>query len=379
MFGTIILAVAIKLWPLGDSITEGSNNSANYRIPLCQKLEQAGVRVETVGFRTLKNVDGKGGEIPKRWWAHTGISGQRAISGGGRAGYLDSLEPLVYQAGYPDVIVFKLGTNDILRGMDAETAFKAWLKLVHRLVELRPNAKIVVCTILDMPGKTAIVDDYNARIKSAVAKKGEFPLNQVFLADLNPVVNRERGDYLDALHPNWQGHDRTSDVLKDVILAALKTPPLKAKANVHRKRGAALNVEKAAIKGFHKVAEAELPESGIGFKPPVPKKNAHVAYYLELKRKDTDEICSVWCDMEKCTLKYDAGDGYGRFQVWEGNKLLFAFNRFLVDGVNELGIGAFEQHYLGNDKYSRDYTHTWATPTMNAAAYDLRHLELWQR
>ena len=83
--------------------------------------------------------------------------------------------------------------------------------------------------------------------------------------------------------------------------------------------------------------------------------------------------------MEKCTLKYDAGDGYGRFQVWEGNKLLFAFNRFLVDGVNELGIGAFEQHYLGNDKYSRDYTHTWATPTMNAAAYDLRHLELWQR
>ena len=47
------------------------------------------------------------------------------------------------------------------------------------------------------------------------------------------------------------------------------------------------------------------------------------------------------------------------------------------DGVNEIGIGPFTQHYLGNGKYSTDYTHTWATPTMNAAAYEKRRLEIW--
>ncbi len=377
MLSIILLAAVIKLWPLGDSITEGSNNKANYRIPLCQKLEALGYKVETVGFRTLKNVDGKGSEIPKRWWAHTGISGERAISGAGRAGYLDSLTPLIYQAGHPNIIIFKLGTNDILRGTDAKTTFKAWLQLMHQLVEARPNAKIIACTILDMPGKSEVVNQYNELIKKAVARQGEFPANQVFLADLNPVVKRENGDYLDALHPNWQGHDHTSEVLKEVVLKALKTSPLRVKVKLPTKRGAINNVDKAALKGFRKVAEIELPESGIGLELPKVKPSAKVAYYLELKRKETDELCTVWCDMSKCTLKFDDTDGYGKFQVWNGNDLLFAFNRFLLDGVNEIGIGNFEQHYLGNDKYSRDYTNTSATPTMNASAYDLRHLELW--
>lgn len=44
MIGTL-LAAALRILPLGDSITEGSNNQANYRIPLCQKLEAKGYRL----------------------------------------------------------------------------------------------------------------------------------------------------------------------------------------------------------------------------------------------------------------------------------------------------------------------------------------------
>lgn len=67
---TTMLAAAITILPLGDSITEGSNDLANYRIPLCRKLEERGHKVETVGFRTLKNVDktpgGAGKTVPER-------------------------------------------------------------------------------------------------------------------------------------------------------------------------------------------------------------------------------------------------------------------------------------------------------------------------
>lgn len=444
-FLTAVLAAAVRILPLGDSITEGSNNRANYRIPLCRKLEAAGIEVETLGFRTLKNVDGQPGEIPERWWKHTGISGQRARSGAGRAGYLESLEALLDQAGEPDVVIFKIGTNDILRGTDADELFADWKTLVGRVLDECPSARLIVCTILDMPGKTAVVDAYNAKIRAEVARPGAFPANRVFLADLNPVVQRDRGDYLDELHPNWQGHDRTSDVLFETVRRALAAPkPVPAAVDP---RQAAHDQAKGSAyrEGFVKLAEYELPVDGA----PVPrmsevplKKFQRVGYLFTLKRPGRPERW-VWCDMDAFSqqadkllipvhgkfqgevtgFRFDSNDpllsrkaiapadsgrtgwleatsfgyqpggkfgfgrgdklldsgSYGCFQVFCGDDLLFAFNRFTTEGTNEIGIGNFAQHYLGNNRLSSDYTYTSETPSMNASAYEIRRLEVFVR
>ena len=439
---TLMLAATLKILPLGDSITEGSNNQANYRIPLCQKLEAAGIEVETLGFRTLKNVDDKKSAIPERWWKHTGISGQRARTGAGRAGYLDSLEALLDQAGEADIIIFKIGTNDIMRGTDADTVFADWKTLMDRLLKECPAARIIACTILDMPGKTAVVDAYNAKIKAAVAKKGNFPAGRVFLADLNPVVNRARGDFLDQFHPNWQGHGNTSDVLckavKEVLAAKKPAVKIDKAAAAH-----SASQGKAYRKGFVKIAEYDLPVDG---RPEAkrcgeaPKKISSVGYFFLLRRAGGKERW-VWCDMQAFSQNVDellipsagkfqgevgafrfdsndpvlaakavkpsdksrkgwvemtsygyqpggkfgfgrgdkfAADGaYGCFQIFYGDDLLFAFNRFTTAGTNEIGIGNFAQHYLGNNRLSSDYTLTSETPSMNASAYEIRRLEVY--
>lgn len=369
MLLTALFAATLRILPLGDSITEGSNNLANYRIPLCQKLEAKGLEVESVGFRTLKNVDGKGSKIPERWWSHTGISGQRIWSDGFRAGYLDSMEALLDQAGEDiDVIVFKIGTNDLMRNCPVEKAFDGYKTLLKTLMKRYPKTRIVACTILDMPGNTAKVNDYNARIKELVAK---LPANHVFLADLNPVVVRANGDYLDAFHPNWQGHDHTSDVIAAVIEKAIKAPKLVAPAKKH---GSMIRHDLKA-KGFKLSKTIELSKEG-GFD--LPEVKGEVVYLMELKRPGKDHLPRIAVALPDATIKYEK-EGYGRFQAWKDGKLLFAFNRFGVEGVNEIGIGPFAQHYLGNDKYSTDYTHTWATPTMNASAYEKRILEIWTK
>lgn len=378
MMLTTLLAATIRILPLGDSITEGSNGGANYRVPLCRKLEEKGYTVETVGFRTLKNVDktpgGEGKGVPERWWSHTGISGQRVWSDGFRAGYLDSLEPLLDQAGEDiDVIVFKIGTNDLMRNCPVDKAFEGFKTLLYKLIAERPKARIVVCTILDMPGKAAQVDDYNSRIKAHVQS---IKNNQVFLADLNPVVVRANGDFLDAFHPNWQGHDHTSDVLAEVVVKALKAP--KIKPIVVRK--AKLSADEARRKGGWKILRSiDLPAEGKAALDLPEVEAGEVVYVMRLKRPNRPERwSSARVGVSGVEVKYEP-EGYGRLQAWKDGKLLFAFNRFGEDGVNEIGIGQFEQHYLGNDKYSTDYTHTWATPTMNASAYETRKLEIWTK
>lgn len=377
MLLTTLLAAILRILPLGDSITEGSNDLANYRIPLCRKLEEKGYTVETVGFRTLKNVDktpgGAGKSVPERWWAHTGISGQRVWSDGFRAGYLDSLEPLLDQAGEEDVIIFKIGTNDLMRNCPVDKAFEGFKTLLYKLIADRPMARIVVCTILDMPGKKVQVDDYNNRIKAHVRS---IKNNQVFLADLNPVVVRANGDFLDAFHPNGKGHDHTSDVLVAVVEQALKAP--KIKPIVVRK--AKLSADEARQKrGWKLFKSIDLPADGKSALELPMVKAKGVAYVMRLKRPNRPERWEMAeVGAKGVEIKREL-DGYGRFQVWKDGKLLFAFNRFGEDGVNEIGIGPFAQHYLGNDKYSTDYTHTWATPTMNASAYETRKLEIWTK
>lgn len=374
---TTMLAAAITILPLGDSITEGSNDLANYRVPLCRKLEERGHKVETVGFRTLKNVDktpgGAGKSVPERWWSHTGISGQRIWSDGFRAGYLDSLDPLLDQAGEEDVIIFKIGTNDLMRNCPVEKAFEGFKTLLYKLMCERPKTRIIVCTILEMPGKKAQVDDYNHRIKEFVAS---IKNNQVFLADLNPVVVRSNGDFLDAFHPNGKGHDHTSDVLADVVELALKAPKIKPLFVKKAKRTA----DEARKNGGWKLLKSvDLPAEGKSVLDLPQTNGKRVAYVMRLKRPNRPERWEMAeVGAKGVEIKREL-EGYGRFQAWKDGKLLFAFNRFGEDGVNEIGIGQFEQHYLGNNKYSKDYTHTWATPTMNASAYETRKLEVWTK
>lgn len=377
MMLTTMLAAAITILPLGDSITEGSNDLANYRVPLCRKLEERGHKVETVGFRTLKNVDktpgGAGKSVPERWWSHTGISGQRVWSDGFRAGYLDSLDPLLDQAGEEDVIIFKIGTNDLLRNHPVDKTFEGFKVLLDKLLSERPKARIIVCTILEIPGKVAQVNDYNNRIKAHVAT---IKNNQVFLADLNPVVVRANGDFLDALHPNGKGHDHTSDVLADAVEKSLKAP--KIKPIVVKK--AKLTADAARQKGGWKLLKSvDLPAEGKSVLDLPQTNGKRVAYVMRLKRPNRPERWEMAeVGAKGVEIKREL-EGYGRFQAWKDGKLLFAFNRFGEDGVNEIGIGQFEQHYLGNNKYSKDYTHTWATPTMNASAYETRKLEIWTK
>ena len=240
--------------PMGDSITHGSSNGANWRKPLFDGFARDGWNVRSAGFwenlysEALAEANAPALPACRR---HNGISGQRVQTGGNRAGYLQGVDNFLDAAGHPDVITLLIGTNDA--GDDPAAAFAHWQALVRRLVALRPDAWILVSPIPAMRGQTAeayaadafrpaynkaILDLFDVSGQTVEADGAAVPCR---LGTLNAAGREAFGDsakvrlasmldalgfaesgvnnpyYLDDLHPNQAGYNRMAAVWRAAI------------------------------------------------------------------------------------------------------------------------------------------------------------------
>ena len=65
-----------------------------------------------------------------------------------------------------------------------------------------------------------------------------------------------------------------------------------------------------------------------------------------------------------------------------GGQVLFAFNNWRTSSYEaEFGIGNFSSHYFrgANDPQTIDYTYTYGSEKMNAAAYSVKRIEIWTK
>lgn len=240
--------------PMGDSITHGSSNGANWRKPLFDGFARDGWNVRSAGFwENLYSNALAAANAPAlpECRRHNGISGQRIHTGGNRAGYLEGVANFLDAAGHPDVITLLIGTNDA--GGDPAAAFAHWQALVRRLVALRPDAWILVSPIPAMRGQTAEAyaadpfrPAYNGAILSlfdtvtatltvdgaavpcvlgvpnAAGRAAFGETAKVRLASMLDAIGfAERGAanpwFLDNLHPNQAGYNRMAAVWRAAI------------------------------------------------------------------------------------------------------------------------------------------------------------------
>lgn len=323
-------AAEIRIMPLGDSITEGTSGDGfarpNYRHYLMAKLEANGYKAISCGYqRSAETFDGMGAVIansagvvvPLAHQWHCGMSGQQCRTTGA-AGWEDSIDVALDSAGYPDIVTFKIGTNDI-KGSDYTRAkfITAWKNVINRILVARPNVKVIVGTIVDPSGDATETRAVNEEMKTAVADGESFPVNRVYVADLNAACPRYSGsvnNFKDGLHPNWIGHDKTSDCYLEKILAIADSLEVPTKV-INTKHGATNNIPNVYRKGFVKIATitptatwklSQGIDSIVSVEPGMDEVSFdRVGYYMELQRKDmagTDSyqghVRYVWADMD---------------------------------------------------------------------------------
>jgi lysophospholipase L1-like esterase len=183
----------IRVMPLGDSITEGTQVPGGYRNGLWQRLASGGYRVDLVGSQF--NGPSSLGDHD-----HEGHPGWR----------IDQLDANIVgwlRATGPRTVLLHIGTNDVLQNFNLSGAPGRLSTLVDRITATAPDAEVFVATIIPLSnaGQEANARAFNATIPSMVQSEANAG-KHVHLVDMHSALTT--ADLIDGVHPTANGYDK---------------------------------------------------------------------------------------------------------------------------------------------------------------------------
>ena len=226
-------AEPLRIMPLGDSITRGTNDinypngdiPGGYRRKLGELLTAQGVAFDFVGEKTDNAAPGMDPD-------HNGNNGWRTDQ------MLAKLASWLPRD--PQVVLLMAGTNDIVQGVPVAKAAEQLENLIIEITSTLPSCRLHVATILpitqDWQGRTAAelnanADAYNAEIRARVAAHAAAG-REVRLVDMNALVVLDDPDPLldfyqpgDGIHPGQAGYDQLGNLWFESMGEAGFEPP----------------------------------------------------------------------------------------------------------------------------------------------------------
>ncbi|MBP7935667.1 MAG: hypothetical protein KA354_13555 [Phycisphaerae bacterium] len=202
--GTGVEATAIRIMPLGDSITVGVGDDSNggYRGPLYQMLISTTSAVDFVGSQI-------GGTITDR--NHEGHSGWRADQ------IRDSI-PGWLTAAPPDIILLHIGTNDITQGQQAPGTVTEIGEILDFVDSYETNhgtpITVVLARIINRSNSLDALGLETTALNTSIASMAAA---RIAAGDRLVVVDHESalsypGDLADSVHPNPSGYQKMAAV-----------------------------------------------------------------------------------------------------------------------------------------------------------------------
>jgi lysophospholipase L1-like esterase len=183
----------VRVMPLGDSITEGTQVPGGYRIGLWQRMAAGGYTVDFVGSQfngpsTLGDHD------------HEGHPGWR----------IDQIDANIngwLAATNPRTLLLHIGTNDILQNYNVSGAPSRLSALIDRITAAAPAADVFVATIIPLAnaGQESAARTFNAAVPGIVQSKVTAG-RRVHLVDMHSALTT--ADLIDGIHPTATGYGK---------------------------------------------------------------------------------------------------------------------------------------------------------------------------
>lgn len=196
----------VRVMPLGDSITEGTQVPGGYRIGLWQRMAGAGYRADFVG--TQFNGPAALGDHD-----HEGHPGWRIDQiDANIGGWLSSAQPRT--------VLLHIGTNDILQNFNVSSAPGRLSTLIDHITAGAPSADVFVATLIPLAsaGQESAVRTFNAAVPGIVQSKVNSG-KRVHLVDMHAALTT--ADLTDGIHPTAGGYDK----MAATWYAALRSVP----------------------------------------------------------------------------------------------------------------------------------------------------------
>ena len=183
----------VRVMPLGDSITEGTQVPGGYRIGLWQRLAAGRYTIDFVGSQF--NGPGNLGDHD-----HEGHPGWR----------IDQIDANI--AGWartynPRTVLLHIGTNDVLQNYNVSSAPQRLSTLIDHITTAAPNADVFVATIIPLSnsGQESAARTFNAAIPGIVQSKVNAG-KHIHLVDMHAKLTT--ADLTDGIHPTATGYDK---------------------------------------------------------------------------------------------------------------------------------------------------------------------------
>ncbi len=194
-----------RIMPLGDSITQGWNESPNYRSYLWDKLWNAGYYVDFVGGES-KPWDG--GNFPNLNFDQNN-EGHANI----RADQIADNVATWASTNRSDIVLLHAGSNDILQGQSTDSTIADLGRIIDGLRSANPSVKILLAQIIPLPDFETQVADLNGQIPGLAASKSTAQ-SPVIVVDQNSGFdsNNDIGTFDGKkIHPNASGDSKIAD------------------------------------------------------------------------------------------------------------------------------------------------------------------------
>src|SRR5689334_19373108 len=187
----------VRVMPLGDSITEGTQVPGGYRIGLWQRVVAGGYRVDFVGSQF-------NGPASLGDHDHEGHPGWR----------IDQIDANItgwLQATTPHTVLLHISTNDVLQNFNMAGAPARLSTLIDHITATVPSAEVFVASIIPIgnANSDAAARTFNAAIPGIVQSKVSAG-KHVHFVDMHPALTT--ADLADGVHPNAGGYDKMATV-----------------------------------------------------------------------------------------------------------------------------------------------------------------------
>ncbi|MDQ2588728.1 cellulose binding domain-containing protein [Saccharothrix yanglingensis] len=192
-------AAAVRVMPLGDSITDGFNVPGGYRVDLWRKLVAGGHSVDFVG--SMANGPGSLGDRD-----HEGHSGWTIAQ-------IDANITTWLRTHTPRTILLHIGTNDIY-GSNPGGAPQRLSALIDKITAQAPDAVLLVATITPLSSYDAAVRTFNAAVPGIVRSKADAG-GKVHLVDMYRALTT--ADLADGVHPDAGGYAKMATTWYDAL------------------------------------------------------------------------------------------------------------------------------------------------------------------
>ena len=202
--------MALKIMPLGDSITEGTLFPGGYRIALEDQLSD--LDVDFVG--SLSN--GPSALSDKDHEGHGGF---------GIAEITTSVNAWV-NTQQPDIITLMIGTNDMFDPGVASTAASRLSALIDQINTLSPDTNLVVASLPPFTQDATInqrVVAFNSALPDIVSSKIAQGRNVALVDIYNQLTASDISE--DGFHPNQSGHSKIAEALESAIRSIPEPTP----------------------------------------------------------------------------------------------------------------------------------------------------------